>query len=199
MKNKIDTSKLILFPIHLNMLEKMNKKEKIKHYNYIINNKTYVLMDNSVGKVVVGEDYNYTFNKTNGDFKRWGKTYEEDPKFSPIGPEILDIEITTICNGINGKLCRECYKSNTPKGHNMSFDTFKDVLDGFMWIVGVQLDLENDKKITLSPETMVKCKDNIKKAKELTGNDEIEGIIIQSELISLDKYLQGDCDEYKIY
>jgi hypothetical protein len=62
-------------------------------------------------------------------FHRWGKTYEEDPTFSPIGGEILDIEITTICRGISGKLCQFCYKSNTPNGKNMSFDTFKTIID----------------------------------------------------------------------
>ena len=74
-------------------------------------------------------EYNFNFNKENGYFERWGKTYQDYPQFSPYGPEILDCEVTTRCNGIRGKLCSFCYKSNTPNGINMSFDTFKTILD----------------------------------------------------------------------
>jgi hypothetical protein len=62
-------------------------------------------------------------------FARWGKKIEDDPEYSPFGPEILDCEITTSCNGINGKLCDYCYKSNTPKGKNMDFETFKSIVE----------------------------------------------------------------------
>jgi hypothetical protein len=96
---------------------------------YKIDGKKYILFDNKDEKRVVGEDYNYVFDKNSGFFARWGKTKEDDPKFSPIGGEILDIEITTICNGINGKLCQFCYKDNSPCGKNMSFDTFKIIID----------------------------------------------------------------------
>ena len=80
-------------------------------------------------KSVQSEHYNYIFNKKSGMFVRWGKTEKEDPQASPIGPEILDIEITTKCSGIRGKLCSYCYKSNTAIGKNMSFETFKKVID----------------------------------------------------------------------
>lgn len=73
--------------------------------------------------------YNYTYNTETGFFKRWGKTKEDDPAYSPIGPEILDMEISTICSGINGVPCKHCYKSNTSKGKNMSFETFKTIFD----------------------------------------------------------------------
>ena len=75
-------------------------------------------------KAVRSPDYNYTFDTTNGFFMRWGKTIDDDPEFSPLGPEILDIEISTICNGG----CSFCYKSNTLRGKNMSFETFKTIL-----------------------------------------------------------------------
>ena len=71
------------------------------------------------------EDYNWIFNNQNGEFCRWGKTKEDDPEFSPIGPEILDLEISTICNGIDDKPCLHCYKSNNEFGKYMSFETFK--------------------------------------------------------------------------
>lgn len=74
-------------------------------------------------------DYNYNFNTENGFFERWGTDKNNDPQFSPIGPEIMDIEITTSCFGSNGVLCKFCYKSNNPNGKNMSFETFKTVFD----------------------------------------------------------------------
>lgn len=75
-------------------------------------------------KIVNYPDYHYIFNKETGFFARWGKTKEEDPSFSPLGPEILDIEISTICH----QGCNFCYKSNTSKGTNMSLETFKKIL-----------------------------------------------------------------------
>jgi MoaA/NifB/PqqE/SkfB family radical SAM enzyme len=53
----------------------------------------------------------------------------------------LDIEVTTICGGVRGldgreAPCRFCYKSNTPNGKNMSFETFKTILDKFPKVEG---------------------------------------------------------------
>ncbi len=70
-------------------------------------------------------EYNYDFDTETGFFVRWGKTRQDDPQVSPIGLEIGDIEITTIC--YSG--CKHCYKSNNPNGKNMSFETFKIILD----------------------------------------------------------------------
>lgn len=43
-------------------------------------------------------------------------------------PELADIEISTICHGINGVgTCKFCYKNNSPNGSNMSIATFKKV------------------------------------------------------------------------
>lgn len=80
-------------------------------------------------KRFASEDYNYVFNSKNGFFARWGKTEKEDPQYCPYGAEILDLELSTVCSGVNGKVCKFCYKSNTPEGKNMTFDTFKAVLD----------------------------------------------------------------------
>ena len=92
----------------------------------------YKIEDNGKIKILRSPEYNYAFNKVNGRFMRWGKTKNDDPNFCPFGPEIADIEITTACNGIpNAKgqrrVCSFCYKSNTPKGTYMSFETFKDI------------------------------------------------------------------------
>ena len=78
-------------------------------------------------KKVAHPGYNYIFDSKTGNFVRWGDTYKDDPEYSPLGPEIADIEITTKCTGPGGKLCKFCYKGNTPQGDNMSFETFKEV------------------------------------------------------------------------
>ena len=78
-------------------------------------------------KVVRSEGYNFNFDIVTGLFVRWGKTRDDDPTWSPLGPEILDCEVSTICHG-TGTPCAFCYKSAGPKGENMSLDTFKQIL-----------------------------------------------------------------------
>jgi hypothetical protein len=88
-----------------------------------------LIRESKTKKALLSKSYNYIFNKETGYFARWGQTKEEDPQWSPFGPEILDIEVTTKCAGPGGKLCPFCYKSNTPNGKNMTFETFKQILD----------------------------------------------------------------------
>lgn len=78
-------------------------------------------------KEVRTPNYNYNYCPTTGKLMRWGKTFKDDPLFSPLGPEILDMEISTKCFGLGGKVCSHCYKSNNPDGKNMSFATFKNI------------------------------------------------------------------------
>ncbi|MCL2444211.1 MAG: hypothetical protein FWD13_12220 [Treponema sp.] len=84
-----------------------------------------------VWKKFRSKNYNYDFRLSDGMFARWGKTKKsiDDPEMSPFGPEILDLEITDICHGVDGKHCQYCYKSNTPNGKNMSIETFKTVIE----------------------------------------------------------------------
>lgn len=89
-----------------------------------------VIQDNLHHKIVMSKDYKYVFNKNNGEFFRWGVTKKDDPEFAPA-PEILDIEVSTICSGIKGVPCSHCYKSNTHCGKNMSLDTYKEILGKF--------------------------------------------------------------------
>ena len=97
-------------------------------------------------KVVRSKDYNYFFNSDTGFFARWGITKEDDPSMSPYGPEIADIEISTICNGL-GKPCPWCYKSNTRCGKNMNFETFGQL---FYKLVNAQVKLTMpDKTISI--------------------------------------------------
>jgi MoaA/NifB/PqqE/SkfB family radical SAM enzyme len=76
-------------------------------------------------RIFNSKDYKWKFDLETGQFNRWGRTTVDDPDFSPIGPEILDIEVSTICH----RVCNFCYKSNAVIGKNMSFETFKIIFD----------------------------------------------------------------------
>lgn len=88
----------------------------------------YKITENKVFKAMTSENANYIFNKKTGKMITWGKTKEDDVEMFPA-PTIADIEITTICNGVGGKVCKHCYKSLNPNGENMSIETFKEVFD----------------------------------------------------------------------
>jgi hypothetical protein len=79
-------------------------------------------------KKYTSDNYNWVFSPKSGFFCKWGKTIEDNPEFSPIGPELADIEVSTICTGINGTPCPWCYKSNTSVGTNMSLSIFSKVV-----------------------------------------------------------------------
>ena len=106
--------------------------EDFKHgekHRYVVDGREYLIIDGKTFKIAAGMDYHYLFNKKNGDFRRWGTTLSDDPQFSPIGPEILDLEIS-----VNGcpNACPFCYKNNkNVPATNMSFDTFKQIIDLF--------------------------------------------------------------------
>jgi len=88
------------------------------------------LRKNDKGEIIKSfrsDDFNYVINLTNGMVTRWGKGEDDDPPFSPYGPEIMDLEVSTICGGINNKPCSHCYKNNTSVGKNMSFETFQKI------------------------------------------------------------------------
>ena len=83
-------------------------------------------------KVISSPNYNLVFDMETGNMMRWGKTPDDDPTMCPWGPEIADVEISTVCNGIGRSMetrqpCSWCYKSNTGTGENMSLETFKNV------------------------------------------------------------------------
>lgn len=89
-------------------------------------------------KQVRTPEYNCDFDTKTGKFKRWGASRDtcDDPQYSPIGPELVDMEISTICHGISGVPCKHCYKSNTAQGKNMSFETFGRIFDKLPGNVG---------------------------------------------------------------
>ena len=83
------------------------------------------VLENDKYKTLSSERYNFVFNKKTGFFARWGRTKEDDPVYSPYSCEIVDLEVSTICS----KGCKFCYKGNTAKGKNMSFEVFKRIID----------------------------------------------------------------------
>jgi hypothetical protein len=106
----------------------------------------YKVIDSAITKAVIGPEYNTLYHRwkscgdqllPSGELLRWGKTIEDDPDYSPIGPEIADIEISSGgCPGIlstSGRQvgCSFCYKNNNPTASvkNMNFNTYKEVLD----------------------------------------------------------------------
>ena len=104
----------------------------------LINGKKAIIVENEKVKALKSEDYNFVFNKEDGFFARWGKTQEDDGDFTLGLPEIADIEIAEVCEGVPGiGPCAFCYKSNTGnKGENMSLDTFKTIFHKLPKTVG---------------------------------------------------------------
>lgn len=74
-------------------------------------------------------DYHYV-EFTGGVVARFGKTPapKDDPVFSPVGPEIVDLEISK--DGCpNATRCAWCYKENSDgPPQNMTLETFKGIL-----------------------------------------------------------------------
>lgn len=91
----------------------------------LVNGDKAVIAENDKIKVLKSENYNFFFNKENGMFMRWGKTFEDDGDSSIMLPEIADIEIDTACL----QNCSFCYKDNKAKGDKMSLETFKKIFD----------------------------------------------------------------------
>ena len=97
-----------------------------------------ILVEDQKVKILKSENYNFLFDKTNGFFARWGKTQEDDGDFKLGLPEIADIEIAEICEGVPGiGPCAFCYKDNNGvRGKNMSLETFKTIFHKLPATVG---------------------------------------------------------------
>ncbi len=86
------------------------------------------IVENEVGKALYSKKYNFIFRYDDGFFMRWGEHTDDGPQFSPYGPEILDLEISSgKCNG----RCEFCYKDNGADGntHHMTLDEFKIIFN----------------------------------------------------------------------
>ena len=69
-------------------------------------------------------DYHFLADSESGVTFRWGKTWDDNPSFSPV-PELADISISNRCS----KGCSFCYKDSTPDGKLMSIEEYCQVLD----------------------------------------------------------------------
>ena len=98
-----------------------------KHTIKLADESTGLLFKDKKRIRLMSHNYNFSFNKSNGFFVRWGKTMEDDGILELGIPEIADIEISTICHGVNSTPCAFCYKANTGNGTYMSLDTFKKI------------------------------------------------------------------------
>jgi len=142
------------------------------------------LMVNDHFKIFRSEDYNYNFDLRDGTFMRWGRTQEDDPTWSPFGPEIADIEISA--SGKNGGgcsiSCPMCYKGNNSKPgipDNMTLEMFKSVFEKFPKIETLKIELENGEILSLSKTTEVLLEDGkITLAEHLKENDNIFEVLL---------------------
>ena len=117
----------------------LNKVSKniIDHSTYTFKSKGYsVYIDRLGNRFLKADDgsFHLLFNKASGWTGKWGKTFDDDPPYCPFGNEIADIEITKMCRGIRNKdgkrtPCPWCYKSNSPTGTFMNFETFKNIFN----------------------------------------------------------------------
>jgi hypothetical protein len=130
------------------------------------------IFENPKAKAFRSENYNFNFNKQSGLFMRWGKTEDDDPI---VGlPEILDIEVSEICHGVNNVPCPFCYKSNVGfKGRNMSLETFKKVIDNFFFLKNIEIELENGQKLIVQSSYKIRTNRGNILAKDLKDTDEI--------------------------
>jgi len=105
-----------------------------------------MILDKPQFKMIKHPGYNLLFNKENGYTMRWGVTEDDDPDFSPLGPEIIDMEISSAADndvntndplhivadkGCAGPGCRKfCYKANKgDKSVHMSLNTFRNIMN----------------------------------------------------------------------
>lgn len=91
------------------------------------------IFEDNICKLARSATYNYNFSKLTGEFARWGVTPDDDPQYCAAGPELLDIEISSVSDeddlfelpeeykslttygGCSGN-CRFCYKGNNNYG-----------------------------------------------------------------------------------
>lgn len=125
-------------------------------------NREYTIQDTIDYKKLRSPGLNYNFDKNTGNMETWGALEEDDPQWSPFGPFIVDMEITTICKGPGGKLCPFCYKSNTSNGRYMTFETFKEIFHKLPDVV-TQIAFGADATLETNPDVwdiMQYCRDN---------------------------------------
>jgi hypothetical protein len=153
------------------------------------------IMESGVFKLVQSPTYNYVFNKKNGFTATWGRTLQEDPAYSPFGPMILDLEISS---GKCGGNCRFCSPAGsmvgTPNGEVpienlqlgdcvIGYDCvenriqLQDIIDVYTREYKgclICIELENGRVLKLTPDHLVYVKNRgFMEAKNLENDFEI--------------------------
>lgn len=109
--------------------------DDIRRTDYGVSGEKWSVFETPAWKSVTNASrtYNYFFSKLDGLAVRFGRTPDEDPEWCPLGPEILDLEISKNgCIPIGGHMCRFCYKSNTSAPPtNMDLAGFRAVMGKF--------------------------------------------------------------------
>lgn len=118
----------------------------MKTYNY----DGFIVQEDDDKKTLTSPNANYVFSKKSGMMITWGISHKDEAVMFPA-PTILDLEITTSCTGVGGRLCPFCYKANNPNGKNMSFETFKTILDKLPKSI-TQIAFGADSKGTANPD-----------------------------------------------
>lgn len=113
-----------------------SKPSTITKHDYAVNNKSWHVYQGDNFKLTFCDDHSYNcfFCKKNGFNIRFGREVDEDVEWCELGAEILDLEISQNgCVPVPGSTnCKYCYKNNTnAKPTNMSFETFKQIVDSF--------------------------------------------------------------------
>jgi hypothetical protein len=100
-----------------------------REYMYEFDGRLYVIKDTETSKTVDALDgsFHSKFDKFTGEFSRWGKTEDEDPSWLPIGPEILDLEISV--NGCPNN-CKFCLPAGVPVNTPSGFVNIEDLRVG---------------------------------------------------------------------
>ena len=157
-------------------------------------NKFKFYEDNTV-KMVRSENVNYNFDKITGYTETWGKTKDDEVIYSDIGPHILDIEISTVCDGTKGVgRCVVCYKSSSENlNRNMSLETFKTILDKFD-VECFQVEL-NDGTIFWTNDFKKTVRDNVKSITTTTRSS-LEQLAIGSGAYGVENPEVFDMMEY---
>lgn len=109
--------------------------ESVVRHDYDVAGEKWHVWESPEWKTVGNDSktYHEFFSKTDGFTVKFGRMPEEDAEWCPLGPDILDLEVSTNqCTPVGGRNCRFCYKSNTSgPGKNMSLATFNDIVSKF--------------------------------------------------------------------
>lgn len=165
---------------------------------YRIDYDGFSVSETELVKTLRSKDANYNFNKETGEMVTWGSSLLYDADRFPA-PTILDMEVTTICKGVNGVLCPFCFPAETGiltsqgikniddikigdvviskniesglKVENEVLEVYKRLYEGIM----ITIELEDGTKIETTPEHPIFVKDKgWVLAKDLTEDIDIE-------------------------